>query len=326
MTIRDIAKQCHVSVATVSRVLNNDPKGVSMETRQRVLKIIEQVGYKPNAVARTLATKRANIIGLILPDISNPFNAMMAKGVEEEANRYGYNTILCDSDNERDKEAAYIKLLNEHYVAGLIYNNFRNSPLIPSVPFVAIDDDIYTEDGGNGIRIDNRQAMYDITKHMIQQGHRKIAVLTGICNSYATMNRLKGVWDAVYESKIPEEDIIIVDGDYRLESGYSRMDQLLKKPLSMSAVICFNDAMAIGVIQRIKELGMRVPGDIAVSGFDNVRLSNFIHPPLTTVEQPIYYMGQYAAYALIQKLEGNGSIPLNKVFEHKVIYRESTLG
>lgn len=333
MTIRDIAKACHVSVATVSRVMNNDPKGVSKETRLKVLKIINDMGYEPNAVARSLATQKAKVIGLILPDISNPFNAMMAKGVEEEANKYGYNTVLCDSYNDIYKEKEYLKILNKSYVSGIIYNNFFHTlghtaereiePILPSVPFVVLDDVIVINNESIGISINNERAMFELTCKVLEKGHTRIAAIIGRNESYATQERLKGFWQGIHQYNVPKDHIYIAEGEYSLQGGYTAINQLLTPSLKITAVICFNDIMAIGLMHRIKELKFNIPGDLSITGFDNIVLSNFMNPPLTTVEQPVYDMGKYAAYALIQKIEYNQFVPLRKVFNHRIVITNS---
>ncbi|WP_105619264.1 LacI family DNA-binding transcriptional regulator [Vallitalea okinawensis] len=329
MTIRDIAKQCNVSVATVSRVLNNDPKGVGQHTREKVLKVIEATNYKPNAVARTLATKRARTIGLILPDVSNPFNSMMAKGVEEEASKYGYNTILCDSNNEKEKENAYLRILSENYVAGLIYNNFKSTDLSglqdfigQSIPYILIDHDIETHEGASVIKIDNAKAMYDLTRFVLSKGHKKIAAVTGYEDSYSSSQRLIGFKRAMNDVGVDVNAELIFTGDFRLKTGYELCGCILEKA-KVTAIICFNDVMALGVLQKLKENGLKVPEDISVTGFDNIEFADFIDPPLTTVSQPIYDMGRRAAYQLIQKLEGQNKDIYKQEFQHQLMIRKS---
>lgn len=329
MTIRDIARQCNVSVATVSRVLNNEPKGVGQQTREKVLKVIEVTNYKPNAVARTLATKKAKTIGLILPDVSNPFNSMMAKGVEEEASKFGYNTILCDSNNERDKEDAYFRILSENYVAGLIYNNFKSTDLSglqdfigQSIPYILIDHDIEIHEGASVIKIDNAKAMYELTHFVLSKGHKRIAVVTGYEDSYSSSQRLIGFKNAIKDAGLSVNDDLIFIGDFRLESGFELCNRILDKA-KVTAIICFNDVMALGVLQRLKEKGLKVPDDISVTGFDNIAVSDFIDPPLTTVDQPIYDMGKRAAYQLIQKLEGENNDIFKQEFKHQLVIRKS---
>lgn len=332
ITIKDIAKEANVSVATVSRVVNNKAKGVGEATRKKIMDLVDRYQYQPSAVARGLVTKKTNIIGLIIPDITNPFYPKMAKGVEDAANEYGYNIILCDGNNSAEKETHYLRILNEHYVSGVIYNNFhkmsestleliRNSHL----PLVFIDN--YVDiDGSSCLTLDNKKAMYELVEHFIQMGHQKIAFVTGYLDSYSAEERYKGYIQALEDYMIPVDENLIILGNCVAESGYKAAEKLLSMKNKVTGIICHNDFTAIGVIQKLEESGACVPDDFSVAGFDNIDFSNIITPKLTTVHYPVYEMGRKAAQSLIQIIE-EGKPAENeekiKLFEHKLVLRDS---
>lgn len=329
MTIRDIARECGVSVATVSRVINQKEKGVGIETRRRIEVYMEEQGYTPNEVARTLARQTGKIIGLLLPDITNPFNAEMAKGVEEQARKQGYTIILCDSNNEIEKEEQYLHMLSEYYGAGLIYNNFRytDQKLLErfKIPCVLVDSDVVgaKESKLPLVRINNERAMEEMVAYLIDQGHRKIGVITGYEGSYASTGRLRGYENALKRHGIGVDERLIKRGDFRLNCGKKMVDALLKEEVDFTAICCFNDLMAIGVMERLEERDFSVPKDISVTGFDNTAYSRICYPRLTTVHQPTYEMGQWAAKKLIDLIEGKPQGQREMVLEHQLIKRKS---
>lgn len=330
ITIKDIAEKANVSVATVSRVVNNKSKGVGEDTRKRILELVEAYNYQPSAVARGLVTKKSKIIGLIIPDLTNPFYPKMAKGIEDEASKHGYNIILCDGNNSMDKEAAYLDFLGEHYVCGIIYNNFKNISdtilnkiLNSSLPLVFIDSKPEIK-GCKCVYLDNRKAMYDMIEYLIHNGHRRIGFMTGPLDSYSINERYKGYLKALEDNGIAIDSDLVVQGEYAIKDGYDAMERLLETGTDMTAVACCNDLMAIGAMEKIEELGMGVPEDISVVGFDNIEMTRLVRPKLTTVAQPIYDMGREAARMIINIIEGHGKHTQdNLVFEPSLVIRDS---
>jgi len=330
VTIKDIATMANVSVATVSRVFNNKSKGVGDETRKRILALIEQYNYQPSAVAKGLVTKKSNIIGLIIPDMTNPFYPKLAKGVEDEAHEKGYHIILCDGNNSEEKEASYLDFLNEHYVTGIIYNNFNNISknilnkiLNSSLPFVSIDSKLDVT-GCKNVYLDNQKAMYDLIQYLIDMGHRRIGFITGPLDSYSTNERYKGYVKVLEDNQIVIDETLIIKGNYVLQEGYSAMGKLIERNTNMTVVACCNDLMAIGAMEKLKDEGINVPEEISLVGFDNIDMTRVVTPKLTTIDQPSYEMGRESARMIIDMIEGKSKeTPDYKIFKSSLIIRES---
>lgn len=330
VTIKDIAEKAGVSITTVSRVLNNKTKGVGEKTRKKVLEIVEELNYIPNAVAKGLVTKKTNILGLIIPDITNPYFPEIAKGVEDTANEYGYNIILCDSNNVTEKEKNYIRILREHYVSGIIYNSFYKvgedtikSLVNTRMPFVLVETNT-TRYNSPCIYTDGEVGMSKLISYLIDMGHRKIAYISGPLESYSAEQRLAGYKSALINNGIEIDESLIEYGDTRRASGYDITDKLMSKELDFTALVCFNDLMAVGALQRLQDLGVRVPDDISLAGFDNIYVTKITNPKITTVAQPAYDMGCEAARVLIEKIEKRAEANKNKiVFEPILKIRDS---
>jgi len=309
VTINEIARRANVSKATVSRVINNKADGVSEETRQRVLDIIKKAGYVPNALARGLTTKETKVLGLVLPDITNPFFTKVARGVEDLASKYGYSTILCDTDDDFEKESSYIDILIKNQVDGIIYtgidkNNVKNIKTIVNnnVPCVILDR------RGKDIDLpcvftDSKKGMYNNIKYLLSLGHRNIAYISGPKYSSNSKERLEGYFQALAENGIKPNEKLIVYGDYKLDGGARCMEALLNKMDSFTAVACANDLMAIGALNFLKGKKIKVPEDISITGFDNIDMTNITNPPITTVDQFTYELGCRAGELLIKILK-----------------------
>lgn len=326
ITIKDIAKRTDVSIATVSRVINNKSEGVSDGTRKRILEVVKELGYQPNALARGLVTKRTKTIGLIIPDIANPFFPDIARVVEDCANKQGYSVFLCNTDDNLHKESQYIKVLGEKCVDGIIFT----SNAIPkqehtieliknSIPLVLMDRWVELE-GICGVFLDNLKGGYMASKHLIDLGHERIACITGPLYSKTAKDRLEGYKKALFEEGIPVDKSIIVEGDYKINSGFNAAEKLLNK--KVTAIIAFNDLMACGACKSVKANGYRIPEDISIIGFDDIQLSQMME--LTTIRQPSYEMGIAAIKMLIKLIEHK---KINKriiSFEPSLIVRQST--
>lgn len=310
VTITDIANIAGVSIATVSRVINNKSKGVGEETRKRIWRIIEENNFQPSAVARGLVTKSSKIIGLIIPDITNPFYPILAKGVEEAASKRGYNTILCDGGNDPGKEAAYLKFLNEHYVSGIVYNNFRaisESTLEilskSSLPTIFVDSKV-TLAKANNLYIDNKVAMHKVIYYLYEQGHRKIAFLSGPSDSYSAIKRFKGYLTALEELGLEYNADLVVEGDFTIKDASKAVERLIERKVEFTAMACCNDLMALGAYEKFEEMGIKIPDDISIIGFDGIETTKLVRPRLTTVIQPNREMGRESANVLIDVIEG----------------------
>ena len=331
VTIKDIARKANVSLATVSRVINNKSEGVGPETRERILNIMKDLGYYPNRIARGLVTKKTNILGLVLPDISNPFFPSLARGVEDTANKYGYNIILCNTDNKTEKEETYISVLKENYVDGVIYTSvIRNKDksiemlLQSKIPFVMMDRSVNVTDIPE-VFTDGVSGMQQIVEYLISNDHRRIAYISGPDNNSPSEQRLEGYMKALDHAGIPIDHTIMKDGDYKISSGYQCMTELLDKGEGFTAVACANDLMAVGALEAMKERGIRVPEDISITGYDDIYLAGVLTPKLTTITQPKYEMGCLAAELLIKLVQGEEIKDRQIILQPSLVKRESVV-
>jgi len=330
VTIKDIARLANVSVTTVSRVINNKPEGVSEETRQKILKLVKELGYQPNAIARGLVTKKTKTIGLIIPDISNPFFPDIARGVEDSAHIYGYNVFLCNTDDNLEKESEYIKALKEKYVDGIIFTSSsipKHEHIIElvesGIPVVIMDRRVDSENI-YGVFLDNYEGGYIATKHLIDLGHRKIGCITGPLHTKSARERLEGYKKALLDSGIEIDEKLIFEGDYKIKGGITGAERLLKDNKDISAIFACNDLMAYGAYKTIRSFGYKIPEDISVVGFDDIQLSQILEPQLTTVRQPAYDMGLTAARMLIKLIEDKKLKKKIINFKPQLIIRQST--
>jgi len=329
VTIKDIAREAGVSLATVSRVINNKNEGVGPETRERILNLMKELEYYPNRIARGLVTKKTNILGLVLPDISNPFFPSLTRGVEDTANKYGYNIILCNTDNNKKKEETYINVLKENNVDGIIYTSVVSNKdksvkmlLQSRIPFVLLDRSINAADIPEVIT-DGESGMQQMVEYLIANGHRRIAYISGPGNNSPAEQRLEGYSKALLSAGIPIDHTIIKGGDYNISSGYRCMKELLDLGADFTAVACANDLIAVGAMEMLKEKGIRVPADISITGYDDIYLAGVLTPKLTTIAQPKYEMGSLAAELLIKLVQGDEIKERQVILQPSLIERES---
>jgi LacI family transcriptional regulator len=330
VTIYDVAREANVSMATVSRVVNGNPN-VKPTTRKKVLATIERLGYRPNAVARGLASKKTTTVGAIIPDISSIFFAELARGIEDIATMYKYNIILSNSDQNKDKEIQLINTMLEKQVDGIIFmgGNISEEHIhqfsTASVPVVlaATYDDT---DSMPSVNIDYEAAAYEATKSLIDKGNRKLAYISG--REESTINQLKfqGYLRALKEANIPlvEEYVFNSDGDYTYESGIKAVEMFMNLSDKPTAVFAASDSIALGVIHGAQDLGFKIPEDLEVFGFDNTKLATMVRPTLSTVVQPTYDIGA-VAMRLLTKFMNKEEVEEKKVIlPHRLIERNST--
>lgn len=308
ITIKEIAAEAGVSIATVSIVLNKKDKKISEATRKRILDIAGKYNYTPNGMARSLVTKKTETIGLIIPDIVNPFFPEIARGVEDKASEFGYSVIYCNTDDKIKRENKYIDILTEKAVDGIIFarsagdNGGVCSLEKCKVPIVLIDRD-YEEGNVIGkILVDNKSGTYDATLYLLDRGYKNIAYIAGDTTINTAADRLEGYKKALLERNMPVNEEYIKIGDYRMQWGIDAVSELIEQKLPIDCIFCGNDIIAIGAVKKLREKGLRVPQDIGVVGFDDIYLAGLTEPALTTVKQPIYEMGYKAAELLINRL------------------------
>lgn len=328
-TIYDVAREAGVSMATVSRVVNGNPN-VKPTTRKKVLEAIEKLGYRPNAVARGLASKRTTTVGVIIPDISSIFFAELARGIEDIATMYKYNIILCNSDQNKDKEIHLINTLLEKQVDGIVFmggqitedhvEEFKRSP-VPIVLSATIDQ----EKEFPSVNIDYEEAAYDAVKFLIDNGHTKIGMLTGSLedpvNGY---QKYAGFRKALEEAAISFNDDYVVIGDYTYDSGIEAMEKFLELNERPTAIFAGTDEMALGIIHGAQDRGLNVPEDLEVIGFDNTRLAAMVRPTLTSVVQPMYDIGAVSMRLLTKYMNKEEVSDEVVLLPHRIEFRNST--
>nr|WP_174806934.1 catabolite control protein A [Paenibacillus elgii] len=331
VTIYDVAREAGVSMATVSRVVNNNPN-VKPQTRKKVFEAIERLGYRPNAVARGLASKKTTTVGVVIPDISNSIFSEVARGIEDIANMYHYNIILSNADKKKEKEIRVINTLLEKQVDGLLFMGgaiteehiqaFKTS----SVPVVlcATADEQRTIPS---VDIDHEKAAFDAVNVLLENGHRDIAMISGTlqdpANGYA---RYQGYKKALEAANIPLREDLVRIGNYRYESGLEVTKYFLELDNRPTAIFAATDEMAIGAIHTLQDNGLKVPEDMSVISVDNIRMASMVRPLLTTVAQPMYDIGAVAMRLLTKLMnkETKDASELSQVIlPHEVIYRNS---
>ncbi|MDT8859364.1 catabolite control protein A [Alkalihalobacillus sp. MEB130] len=328
-TIYDVAREAGVSMATVSRVVNGNPN-VKPATRKKVLEAIERLGYRPNAVARGLASKRTTTVGVIIPDISSIFFAELARGIEDIATMYKYNIILCNSDQNQEKEIHLINTLLEKQVDGIVFMGghiteehvvqFKRSP-VPIVLAATLD----ANEEIPSVNIDYRQAVYDAISHLIEQGHSRIGMLSGTLDDPVNgYQKFLGYREAIEGAGLSFEEDLVVIGDYTYDSGIDAMESFLELENKPSAIFASTDEMALGVIHGAQDHGFSIPDDFEVIGFDNTRLATMVRPTLTTVVQPMYDIGAVSMRLLTKLMNKEEVTDQVVVLPHRIEFRQST--
>ena len=323
VTMKDIAEMAGVSKATVSMVMNKKDASISDATREKILKIAKEMSYIPNSIARSLSTKKSGTIGIILPDITNPFFSEMARAVEDEAESLEYNLMICNTDNDIHKEEKYIQLLISKLIDGIIFmsggKSNENITLLKknNVPFVLVDRYIDGYKDYYGVFSLNNQGVRNGVRYLYEKGKRKIAFVKGSENLEISTQRLEGYTDEMKNYGLYDEKYIF-EGDFNVEGGILATQKIISTFNNLDAIFYSNDMMALGGMKVLLRNGYKIPRDISVVGFDNIQMSSVTEPELTTISQPIYIMGKKACSILIDVI--NGEIP-----DDKQIYYETNL-
>lgn len=326
-TIYDVARVAGVSISTVSHVLNST-RYVSDQTKAQVLQAVAELNYRPSSLARALVRQETQTIALIVPDNVNPFFAELAHGIEDYGFQAGYNVILCNSNRSRTKELAYLDMLISKRVDGLIYMTVDKSeellqPLLDNrIPVVTFDRNYHNLDA---ILLDNFRGGYEATQHLIGLGHTRIACISGPDMLTRSGDRVRGYRQALLEASIPAPDELLIRGDWTYQSGRDAAAQLFALSSPPTAIFACNDTMAVGAISYVSQKSLRVPEEVSVVGFDNIALSAFSCPPLTTVATPVEEVGQRLCQLLLDRI--NDELPPEPhrfVIQGELIVREST--
>jgi LacI family transcriptional regulator len=329
ITIRDVAKEAGLSVATVSRYLNS--KGyISENAEKKIKQVMDQLDYKPNEIARSLSNRKTNTIALIIPDITNPFFPELVVAIEKIAKEKGYSLILINTEEESLHSNGFWRSLESRFIDGLILASFQfNEEVLKGMkniklPFVRIDR-AADDDTENSIGIDNHNGAKLAVRHLIEIGCKKIAHISGP-NSYpSSLDRMRGYVSAM-KDEFSNEEVFIYEGDFSLESGQKLTKQLMADYENIDGIFLANDLMAIGALKALKHMNIKVPDDIAIIGFDGIKLTQMVEPEISTIEQPIYDLGVMATNHLINMIEDKNNSSEHIKLDVRLMKRESTLG
>lgn len=332
VTIYDIAAQLDVSVATVSRALRNDPV-VSDKTKKRVFELAEKFGYQTNHFARNLRNQQTNTIGVIIPRLNSYFMATVIAGIESVANQAGYNLIISQSSESAEREAINIRTMFNNRIDGLLVSlSYLTSSMQPfekfaqkNIPVIFFDRTPENSSFTN-IRINNFQAAYEATKHLLQQGRKHIAHVSVSSTQSIYRDRFQGYATALAEFGIPLDMKLVYLGDLSLEAGADATKYILGLSTRPDGIFVANDNCAAGCVIGLKAHNIRIPEDIAVVGFNDDPVSRIVEPNLTTIHYPGYEMGELAARSLINHLNGTGDIMLTQtiLLRSDLVIRESS--
>lgn len=332
ITLKEVASACGVSITTVSLVLNNRPNRISKDVKARILETVERLNYKPNPIAVSMITKKTNILGLILPDISNLYFSELAKVIEQNAYQSGYNIIYGNTSDSIEHTFEYFDFFYNRGVDGIIivYSNLfdeeaktKLKKLIhdADIPVIILDR-LLIENDTTTIMVDHRKGGYLATKHLLELGHTRIGCISGPINAVSSNERLLGHKDALKEVHVLFDEHLIYHGDFQAQSGIDALNYLYAQDIT--AIFSFNDMMAIGLYRECKKKNIMIPDDLSVIGYDDIFLADLLDPPLTTVYQPIDELGKATVEKMLatisKKDNKNHSVILNPALK----IREST--
>lgn len=327
--MKDVAELAGVSASTVSHVLNGTRK-VSEDTRERVRLAIEELGYEPNLLAKSLKVSRTFTIGLLISDIQNPFFTSVIRGAEDVALSRGYHLFLCNTDEDPNREDEYVRELSKKRVDGLIVASSasrRNHTLqlrLEDVPFVFMDREVEGIEADT-VSVDNRLGMRLIAEHLTQLGHERVGMVSGPLEKSSGHERYHGLRDALADLGLPLRDSLVRFGDFRVSGGREAAEELLRLPEPPTALVVSNNQMTLGALLAVRELGLRVPDEVSVVSFDDMEWAPLANPPLTALAQPTYEMGATAARILLDKIEKKAIGSPSKLFmEPELMVRGST--
>ena len=328
-TIQDVARKAGVSTATVSRTLSN-PEVVTEATRVKVQRAVDALRYSPNAAARHLRTLRSGKLLVTVPDIANPFFSLIIQGIEEAAHREGYAVLLGDAGHDESREDRYALVLQRKEADGLIFLGHRLPTALQqlldqgaSAPAIVNGCEFSPKLRVSSVHIDNVAAARDAMNHLYGLGHRRIGVITGPVDRPLSHQRLEGVKASALVARATQ-GLTVERGDFSIAAGVAGAMTLMSAAQPPTAIFCFNDEMAIGVLDYARRHQIRVPQELSVIGFDDIRFSEYLVPALTTVSQPMLEIGQSTVRLMLEILRGGSRKPKFVTLPHKLTIREST--
>jgi LacI family transcriptional regulator len=327
-TVQDVARHAGVSVATVSYVLNGT-RFVSAGLRERVLAAVRELHYEPNAAARTLRSNRSHTLGLILPDLRNPFFTEALRGVEDVAEAHGYTVLLANSDEDPRREATHLRVLRGKHIDGLILA--PAGALYPDLeqlveerfPLVLLDRDLAGL-GASAVMLDNRAAARAAVEHLIRLGHQRVGMIAGRPPISSTVDRQRGYRRALEQAGVPFDEQLVATGGSTIEGGAAAVRALLELPSPPTAIFAANNLMTIGAVMALERHGLSIPRDIALVGFDDFAWADVFRPRLTTVAQPLYELGRAAAELVLKQLAREEDGPRRVLLAGTLVVRDSS--
>ncbi len=327
VTIRDVAREAGTSVATVSRVLN-DSGPVHAATRERVREIARRLRYSPSGAARSLSTQKTHTIGVLLPALYGEFFSEVIRGIDQMAHRRGYHLLVSSSHADRDELEAALRAMHGR-VDGLLVMTpdidaeTLTAILPPRLPLVLINTSL-DEGSFASVAVDNFGGVYGMVRHLLELGHRRIAIIQGTRGNHDAQHRLRGYRAALSEAGIPPDPALEIEGNFTEAAGHAAVRRVLALEPRPTAIFASNDAMAIGALSALREAGLRVPRDLSVVGFDDIPIARYMDPPLTSVHVGISELGGRATERLLEVMEKTGKRePLREVFHTTLVVRES---
>ncbi len=329
--ISDIAQKANVSSMTVSRVLNNSGP-VAAETKRLVNKIIKELNYQPNLIARSLSQKKTMTIGVVIPKKTKMFldsySAEILSGIIDKAQDNKYKIMLFPRDNTFNEKGGYMALAHSNIVDGIVLlTNRTDDPYLPELmeskfPFAVVNYNDHSKKL-NFVDCNNIKGAVEAVSFLYQKGHRKIAHIAGDQKETNGIDRLKGYKKALKKLKLPIRNEYIVYGEFEKDIAYNEVDKLLKLKNRPTAIFCADDSMAIGIMEKLREKKIKIPKDIAVIGFDDIEIAPYQKPALTTIKQPIYEIGTIAVDILLELILNNAEQPIRKILDTELVIRKS---
>jgi DNA-binding LacI/PurR family transcriptional regulator len=330
-TIYDVAKEAGVSIATVSKVINDKGK-ISVETREAVLAIMDRLDYQPSVIASALTGKKTFPLGQLVPDISNPFFAEIARAIEDQGQHYGYSVVMCSTDNKDEKVERYINLLLQKSVDGIIIatgidkKDILEQLLSKRVPVVLLAREMPLV-AVNTVVVDDYVGGSLAANHLLELGHKRLAILSESAKVISSRERVSGFRQTMEGEQIPFREDWLNFCDYKVEDGKQKALQLLLAETEdrPTAIFACNDMLAVGALQAAKEAGVKVPDELSIVSFDNTILAKVTDPPLTTIAQPMEHMGKLVVDLIVEELKGDSGIKQRTVLRPELLIRESTI-
>ncbi|ADT85795.1 DNA-binding transcriptional regulator CytR [Vibrio sp. Vb2880] len=326
-TMKDVAQLAGVSTATVSRALMN-PEKVSASTRKRVEEAVLEAGYSPNSLARNLRRNESKTIVAIVPDICDPYYTEIIRGIEDAAMEHGYLVLLGDSGQQKKRESSFVNLVFTKQADGMLLLGTDlpfdvSKPEQKNLPPMVMACEFAPELELPTVHIDNLTSAFEAVNYLTQMGHKRIAQIAGPEAAVLCQFRQQGYQQALRRAGISRNPTYSTIGDFTFESGAKAVRQLMALPEPPTAIFCHNDTMAIGAIQEAKRLGMRVPQDLSVVGFDDIQFAQYCDPPLTTISQPRYEIGRQAMLMMLELLRGHDVRAGSRLLDTQLVIRES---